>query len=256
MDHTSFKYSDLVTEEGHESAVAVIMRRAFSVTALFLGLSTAIATPTNAANTSLRAQYPEMVRQSGKVLVFDPEDAVNAVTERWGRFVLYAPLNRLWLIDATGAVFEHAYIDVKHEPFEHLVLHWMHSLDEDIFDTLPAAAQFPAVQVESAAPHPLATAYDALLAKPLAQAFDPLPVGAYFNAGGHVFDASGAQIAEWNSYGPQIALRLIPVTTSADETKVETPTPDADPVLPPVWQWLAVADLKAALNPEPPQGDQ
>ncbi len=228
------------------------MRHVSSFTALFSGLALALALTGMGqmsqaqAHTSLRAQYPDMVRQSGKVLTFAAAPDSNPVAERWGHFVLYAPLNRLWLLDDMDTVVEHAYIAVKQTPFDHLVLHWTHWLDRDIASILPAAAQLPVFTVESTTPHPLATAYDALLAKPLAQAFDPLPVGAYFNAGGHVFDAAGAQIADWNSYGPQIALRLMPVE------------PAKSTAAKPLWHWFSVADLATALTPEQPfeQGDQ
>lgn len=272
----------------------MIMARPNRLSALFLGLTAAIATLTSGAmaqnvqtqteshveaetlccaGISLRAQYASMVRQSGKILVFGPEGSANAVAERWGRFVLYAPLNRLWLLDEADTVVEHAYIEVKQTPFDNLVLHWTHWLDEDISDILPAAAQIPVFTVEIDTPHPLAAAYDALLTKPLAQATGPLPAGAYFSAGGHVFNAAGAQIAEWDSFGPEIALRLMPAeksgTTPAIKTNagivlrripVETeaeasdaaPNPDLAPDT--RWQWLAVADLAAALTPK--QGDQ
>ena len=216
--------------------------------------------------TSLRTQYPDMVRQSGKVLTFAAAPDSNLVAERWGHFVLYAPLNRLWLLDEMDTVVEHAYIEVKQTPFDHLVLHWTHWLDRDISDSLPAAAQIPAFSVESTAPHPLAVQYDALLSKPLARALAPLPARAYFSVGGHVFDTAGAQIAEWDSYGPDILLRMRhaeeSVSTPAVKPKTDTKSkagnavPDpTNPTANPRWQWFAVADLAAALNPEPPQGD-
>ncbi len=230
-----------------------------------------------AASTSLRAQYPDMVRQSGKVLTLNAAPDSNPVAERWGHFVLYAPLNRLWLLDDMDTVVEHAYIAVKQKPFDHLLLHWTHWQDRDIADILPAAAQLPVFTVESTTPHPLATAYDALLAKPLARALAPLPAGAYFSAAGHVFDAAGAQIADWDSYGPQIALRLMPAVENSTSPAVTTRTevvlrlapveteaeasdtaPTPDPAATPLWHWFSVADLATALTPEQPfeQGDQ
>ena len=223
------------------------------------------------ASTSLRTQFANLVRHSGKVLTFAPDAALGAAEA--GRFVLYAPLNRLWLLDEAGQVTRHARIEVRQSPFDHLVLHWTHWSDVDVSDILPAATQMPTFAVESDTPHPLAAQYDALLSRPLARATGSLPVGAYFSTSGHVFDAGGAQIAEWDSFGAEIALRLVPAETEAEasnddqtaltvetETNAETDAtklaPNAKPVSKPLWQWFAVADLAAALSPKQPQGDQ
>ena len=250
------------------------MRRTTSFSAILLGLAT-VMTLTSVAQTqaaqvqpaeasietpaqSLRAQYPEMVRHSGKVLVFAADADANAGETAPERFVLYAPLNRLWLLDRADQVTRHAWIEVKQTPFDHLVLHWMQFSDAAVSDIIPAAARMSPFTVTGDTPHPLAAQYDALLSMPLAQSIDPLPVGAYFSAGGHVFDTAGALIAEWDSYGAEIALRLMPAETSTVEIGAaasigaDAAALNPDPTANHLWQWLAVADLAAALNPEQP----
>ena len=198
---------------------------------------------TPGASTSLRAQFAAMVRQSGKVLSFAPEgdadaDAAEIATER---FVLYAPLNQLWLLDGAGAVVDYADIEVRQTPFDHLVLHWMQFSDAAVSDIIPAAARMSPFTVTGDTPHPLASAYDALLTRPLVRAIYPLPVGAYFSASGHIFDDAGAHIGEWNNYGPEIAFRMTPSESDAANTETKAVARQ--------W-WFAVTALAAALTPE------
>ena len=129
------------------------MWRTTSFSAILLGLATTMtlpsvaqaqaAQPIDLPGISLRMQYPDMVRHSGKVLVFAADADADTGEIASERFVLYAPLNRLWLLNRADQATRHAWIEVKQSPFDHLVLHWTHWLDKDVSDILPAAALNP-----------------------------------------------------------------------------------------------------------------
>lgn len=184
-------------------------RSSFLLTSLALSTAQVSMAPAQ----SLHTQWPDITAHYGTVMT----------TVDGARYVIYGPLDRLWLLDADGTILDHAYIERRSTPVEHMRLHWSGGWSDMITATSEHGLTFGDETV------PLVAHYDLLLSKPLARAVGPLPAGAQLNRGLHIFDVRGDSLGNWDSRGDRIVLRL---------KGAQNPI------------WLEVTDLVAALKPE------